>query len=69
MSDEDLRKWCLEEAIRRRDKFGPGHLEVTNVAEDYYLWIKQGRSQSERCVNADEHTPNTIGSTDDEETQ
>lgn len=48
--DADLRKWCLERAFETRALSGVGHMEVTNVAEDYYLWIKKGFSQSNRQI-------------------
>ena len=44
--DRVLRKWCLEQAFITRGLRDVAHMEVTNVAEDYYNWIVSGISQS-----------------------
>ena len=41
-----LRQWCLERAFETRALTSVAHMEVTNLAEDYYLWITEGKSQS-----------------------
>ena len=48
--DCELRQWCLERAFETRALKGVAHMEVTNVAEDYYRWIIEGVSQSNRQV-------------------
>jgi hypothetical protein len=48
--DCDLRKWCLEQAFKTRELMGVNHMVVTNVAEDYYRWIVDGESQSNRQI-------------------
>jgi len=45
---QKLRKWCLERAFETREMSGVAHMEVTNVADDYYQWIKAGHSQASR---------------------
>ena len=46
--DAELRKWCLERAFETRALKGPAHMVVTNLAEEYYLWITEGVSQGNR---------------------
>ena len=53
MNNQELRKWCLDRAFQTRDLAKVPLMAVTNVAEDYYLWITQGESQGnrlERCL-------------------
>ena len=49
--DAELRKWCLERAFETRALKGPAHMVVTNLAEEYYLWITKGVSQGNRQMD------------------
>lgn len=49
--DAELRKWCLERAFETRELSGVSHMEVTNVADDYYQWIVCGQSQGNRQLD------------------
>lgn len=50
MTDEELRKWCLERAFECRDLAKVYHMAVTNVAEEYYEWIKHGVSDRSKML-------------------
>ncbi len=49
--EAELRKWCLERAFETRALKGPAHMVVTNLAEEYYLWITKGVSQGNRQMD------------------
>jgi hypothetical protein len=55
-SDVTLRKWCLEQAFHTRALNSVPHMEVTNLAEQYYLWITEGKSQSNSLAVPQETT-------------
>ncbi len=50
MTDQDLRMWCLERAFETRALSNVPHMEVTNVAENYFRWVRQGESQRSRVM-------------------
>lgn len=51
MSDQELRKWCLERAFDTRDITGFTQMAVTSVAEGYYIWITHGKNQENLLGN------------------
>ena len=66
VEDLRLRKWCLERAFETREMSKVAHMEVTNVAEDYYRWIVFGESQGNMLGKAREG-PSHIGPKLDQE--
>ncbi len=46
--EAELRKWCLERAFELRALTKVNHMQVTNVAEEYYRWIVYGESQGNK---------------------
>lgn len=42
---QELRKLCLVWAFKRRELMDVSHMHVTNVAEEYYRWIVQGKNE------------------------
>ena len=54
--EAELRKWCLERAFELRALTKVNHMQVTNVAEEYYRWIVYGESQGNQ-LNAQMKSP------------
>ncbi len=48
--DEKLRRWCLVQALARCDAPEMAGFRVTDIAQDYYDWIKSGGKKPEKSA-------------------